>query len=217
MIVTLAAMIWARGLALAFTEADSIVIRSPFIGFMNNASILGISPPILLVVLAYVVGWFLLTRTRLGRYTYAIGGDETATKQAGVRTGLYTMLIFMMSGVWVGVATVITIGRLAAAVPNAAFGLELDAIVAVIIGGNRLSGGEGSMGKTIFGVLFIAILNNGLSTLGVKDAYFFLYKGVAILLALFFEVMSRQVAQTGRVETSAGPPNHPGGLRRAIP
>ena len=192
-IVTLAAYIWARGLALALTEKDSIVIQSPFIGFMNDRFFEAISPPMILIVLAYILGFFVLNRTRLGRYTYALGGDEMATKQAGVPTELYKIGIFLFGGFLVGIAAIITVSRMGAAQPNAVYGLELDAIAAVVIGGSRLSGGEGGLKQTIMGVIFLAILNNGLSTLGLRDASFYFYKGLVILFALFFEVTSRRM------------------------
>jgi ribose transport system permease protein len=193
MIVTLACMIWARGVALGLTNADSIPFQSPFIDFMNNSSFLGISPIIWLIIISYLVGWFILSRTRLGRYTYALGGDLEATKQAGVNTSLYILFIFLLSAVLVWVGTIVTVTRLSAGAPNAVYGLEFDAIVAVIIGGSAMNGGEGNLRKTIIGMLFIAILNNGLSTMGMRDSSFYLYKGCIILVALFFEVISRQI------------------------
>jgi ribose transport system permease protein len=202
-IVTLAAMIWVRGLALGFTKADSIPFQSPFVDFMNNASFLGISPIIFLIIVSYLVGWFILDRTRLGRYTYALGGDAEATKQAGVNTSLYKMLIFLLSGLMVWIGTIVTISRLSAGAPNAVYGLEFDAIVSVIIGGSSMMGGEGNLRKTIVGVLFISILNNGLSTLGMRDSSFYLYKGFIILVALFFEVISRQILKGTRPEPAA--------------
>ncbi|NPV87609.1 MAG: ABC transporter permease [Anaerolineae bacterium] len=203
-IVTLAAMIWARGLALGLTSADSIPFQSRFVEFMNNASFLGVSPIILLIILSFVLGWFLLGYTRLGRYTYALGGDSEATKQAGVNTALYTLLIFLISAFLVWTGTLVTVSRLSAGAPNAVYGLEFDAIVAVIIGGNSMTGGEGNLGKTLIGVLFIAILNNGLSTLGMRDSSFYLYKGFIILIALFFEVMSRRMIVKGQGSTLSG-------------
>jgi ribose transport system permease protein len=192
-IVTLAAYIWARGLALALTEKDSVVIQSPMIGFMNTRFFDLISPPMILIILVYIIGFIILNRTRLGRYTYALGGDVNATKQAGVPTDLVKIGIFLMSGFFVGIASIVTVSRMGAAQPNAVFGLELDAIAAVIIGGTSLSGGEGGLRKTIFGVIFLALLNNGLSTLGLRDASVYFYKGLVILFALFFEVTSRQM------------------------
>jgi ribose transport system permease protein len=152
-----------------------------------------VSPPMVLIVLCYLFGFFLLKKTRLGRYTYALGGDEVATKEAGIRTDWYKIGIFLTSGFLVGVASIVTMARMGAAEPNAVFGLELDAIVAVIIGGNILSGGAGGMRQTIFGVIFLALLNNGLSTMGLRDAYFYFYKGLVILVALFIEVTSRRM------------------------
>src|SRR3990170_3821135 len=93
-IVTLAAYIWARGLALALTEKASIVIQSPLVGFMNDRFQGLISPPMVLILIAYLLGSLLLNKTRLGRYTYAIGGDEIATKEAGGGTDLYKIGIF---------------------------------------------------------------------------------------------------------------------------
>ncbi len=195
LIVTLAAWIWARGLAVSLTGGDSIVIRDPFITFMNNAKIWEIKPALVLIVLAFALGWFLLNRTRLGRYTYAMGGDERATIQAGVDVVFYKILMFAMLGFFTAVGAVITISRLGAAAPDAAYGLELDAIVAVIIGGNPFQGGEGNLRKTLLGALFIAILNNGLSNLGMIDAYFNVYKGLAIIAALLFGLVSRRLLE----------------------
>jgi ribose transport system permease protein len=104
--------------------------------------------------------------------------------------------------VWLG--TIVTVSRLSAGVPNAVFGLEFDAIVAVIIGGNNMSGGEGNLRKTLIGLLFIAILNNGLSTLGMRDSMFYLFKGLIILVALFFEVVSHHMLKGTNSNTIVG-------------
>ncbi len=200
-IVTLAAYIWARGLALALTEKDSIVIQSPFINFMNQRLFGLVSPPMVLVVIMYIIGILLLYKTRLGRYTYAIGGGEQAARQAGIPVDRYKILIFLFSGFLVGIGAIITISRMGAAQPNAVYGLELDAIAAVIIGGTSLKGGEGGIRQTIIGVIFLAFLNNGLSTMGLRDASFYFFKGMVILFALFFEVTSRQMLKQIAAET----------------
>jgi ribose/xylose/arabinose/galactoside ABC-type transport system permease subunit len=189
LIVTLAAWIWARGLAVSLTGANSIVVNDPLMEFLGSDLILGISPMIILIVLVFLFGAFMLNRTKLGRYTYAMGSDERATIQAGVDTTRYKLLMFAMFGVLVGVASVIMVSRLGAAAPDAAYGLELDAIVAVIIGGNPFQGGEGNLRRTLIGALFIAVLNNGLANLGMLDSQIAVYKGTAILLALLFGVV----------------------------
>ncbi len=206
LIVTLAAWIWARGLAISLTRADSIVVRDPFIDFMNTAQFLGISPPIVLIALSYLLGWFLLHRTRLGRYTFAIGGDERAAIEAGVDTVFWKIVMFGVMGFFVALGAVLTLSKLGTSAPDAAYGLELDAIVAVIIGGNPFQGGYGSLRRTLIGVLFIAILNNGLNNLGMRDSYFYLYKGIAIILALFFDVLARRLLRGQEVESTFGDP-----------
>lgn len=195
LIVTLACWIWARGLAVSLTGANSISLRDPFLDFLTRPLISAFSPAVFMAFIAFGVGAFILNRTRLGRYTYAIGSDEHAAVQAGVPVGKYKLLMFSMFGVLVGLATLITVSRLGAAAPNAEFGLELDAIVAVIIGGNPFQGGEGSLRRTLIGGLFIAVLNNGLGNLGMLDAQIAVYKAIAILLALFFGAFSARLAR----------------------
>ena len=179
--------------SIGLTKADSIVVRDPFIDFINGPGLLGIGPPIIIILLTYLAGWFLLNRTKLGRYTYAIGSDERAAIRAGIDTAFYIILVFGLMGVMVGIASVLTLSRLGAAAPAATYGLELDAIVAVIIGGTSFQGGEGGLGRTFLGALFIAVLNNGLNNLGMRDSYFYMYKGVAIVVALLFGVVGQRL------------------------
>ncbi|MEO8392314.1 MAG: ABC transporter permease [Chloroflexota bacterium] len=195
LIVTLACWIWARGLAVSLTGANSIPIRDPLISFISSDVVLGISPALVIALIVFLGGVFVLSRTRLGRYTYAIGSDERATVQAGVPTGKYKLIMFAMFGVLVSLATLITVSRLGAAAPDAAYGLELDAIVAVIIGGNPFQGGEGNVRRTLIGALFIAVLNNGFGNLGMLDSQIAVYKGAAIILALLFGAISSRLAR----------------------
>jgi ribose transport system permease protein len=198
LIVTLACWIWARGLAVSLTGANSISVRDPFLDALRRPLFLEINPAILIGFGAFLVGGFILGRTRLGRYTYAMGSDERATIQAGVPVGKYKLIMFAWFGVLVTVAMLITVSRLGAAAPDAAYGLELDAIVAVIIGGNSFLGGEGNMRRTLVGALFIAVLNNGLGNLGMFDAQIAVYKAIAILLALLVGSLGARLAKGGR-------------------
>jgi ribose transport system permease protein len=195
---TLAAYIWARGLALAITHSDPIEVGGS-LGRIVNHSVGGFTITAPLVLAAYVGGAFLLARTRMGRYTYAMGGDPVAARRAGVNVTLYSTLIFVLMGVMVGLSSLIVIGQLTSAQPYAGAGLELDAIIAVIIGGSRLSGGEGNVARTAMGVVFLAILNSGLNNLGLTDAYYQLYKGAALLGVLAVQVwLRRLVAEDDR-------------------
>jgi ribose transport system permease protein len=191
--VTLAAYIWARGLALGFTQGDPIEVGGGLADVVNH-TVAGFSITAPIVVVAYVAGWFLLTRTKVGRYTYAMGGDPAAARRARINVALYTTVVFALMGLMVGIGSLIVVGQLASAQPYVASGLELDAIIAVIIGGTRLAGGEGSIGRTALGVTFISILNSGLLNLGLEDAYYQVYKGAILLAVLSAQIWLRRLA-----------------------
>jgi len=198
-IVTLAAFIWARGVATALTEGTSVSVAGWLPTVVNARLPHPLSVPLVVVVLTYLVGHLVLAKTRFGRYVYAVGGGEGSARQAGIRVNAVRLNVFVLSASCAGIGAVVEIGRFATAQPNAGFGLELDAIAAVIIGGTKLTGGEGSLRQTLTGVLFIAVLNTGLATVGIRDAYLLLYKGLVILFALSLEVVSgRLAARTAR-------------------
>jgi ribose transport system permease protein len=191
--VTLATYIWARGLALGFTNGNPIVVDTQLTAITNH-TLGGFTIVAPIVVVVFVFGWFVLSKTLFGRYTHAMGGDPVGARRAGIRVGLYTTLIFVVMGVATWLASTIVVGQLASAQPYAAPSLELDAIIAVIIGGSRLAGGEGSVGRTLLGVAFISILNSGLLNLGLTDAYYQVYKGAALLAVLSAQLLLRRLA-----------------------
>jgi ribose transport system permease protein len=190
--VTLAAFIWARGLTIGANAGSPIVVGGGLPGVVNG-SWHGFTLTAPAVVVAYVLGWLLLARTKMGRYTYAIGGDPTAARRAGINTALYATLIFLLTGTMIGLSAIITVGQLGSAQASAGTGLELDAIIAVVIGGTRLAGGEGNIGRTALGVIFLSILNSGLLNLGLTDSYFQLYRGLALLAVLSVQIVVRRL------------------------
>lgn len=192
-IVTLSCMVWARGLALGITDAKSIVVSSPVLQTIYTPFAFGfINISMIIVVLCLFFGWFLLTKTKFGRYVKALGENEKATALAGVNTKLVKWGLFTLAAFLTGIASIVDLARLGSAVVTIGDGMELNAIVAVVIGGNRLSGGKGSFGKTIAGLLFMCILSNGLSTMGVTDDKIYLIKGGIILAALVIQMLSNR-------------------------
>ncbi|MDO4308357.1 MAG: ABC transporter permease [Eubacteriales bacterium] len=190
-IVTLSCMMWARGLALGITGASSIAISSGILDFLYRPFLLGfVNVSLLIVILIMLTGAFLLGRTKFGRYTRAIGENEAAAALAGINTKRIKWKIFMLAAVLAGIASVLDLARLGSAVTTIGTNMELNAIVAVVIGGNKLSGGEGSFAKTISGLLFMFILYNGLSTLGMTDDILYLLKGGIILFVLAVQVLT---------------------------
>ena len=199
LIVTLAAWIWARGLAVSLTNATTIGFDMGFVTLMNTPLAFGFTLSLPLVLLTFLAGWLILRRTPLGLRVYAVGGDPRMLRQAGVDEGSLRLQILLVMGLFTAVGMIVMLGRLGAAAPTAGFGLELDAIVAVILGGASFRGGTGRVRDTAIGVLFLAILNNGLSGLQMGDAQFFLIKGLIILAALTLRALvqahfSRSVA-----------------------
>ena len=120
-------------------------------------------------VAVYIAGHFVLSETKFGRYVYALGGNEEATRLAGVNVRLYKSAVYAVSGLTSAIAAVLLTARLISAQPIAGIMYELDAIAAVVIGGTSLVGGEGSLGGTLIGALIMGVLRNGLNLLSVSS------------------------------------------------
>jgi ribose/xylose/arabinose/galactoside ABC-type transport system permease subunit len=200
LIVTLAAWIWARGLSVSLTSARTIPFDAGFVKFMNSPIVAGFTPAAALVPLAFALGWLVLTRLPIGMRLYSLGNDPRMLRQAGVDDGVTRLLVLLIMGCFTAAGMVVMLGRLGAAAPTAGFGLELDAIAAVVIGGASFRGGEGRLRDTAIGVAFLAVMNNGLSGLQMTDAGFFLIKGGTILAALVLRSIAGLVPQKRRHE-----------------
>ena len=193
-IVTLATMGIARGLGLIYTGGYPISGLPRWVNWFGEGRVLGLQAPILIMILVYVLAWVLLERTPFGRYVYAIGGNETATRLSGVRVARSKLLIYGLSGLTAGIAAVVLTGRLMSGQPNAGQGFELDAIAAVVLGGTSIAGGRGSLIGTILGALLLGVLNNGLNMVGVNPYVQTVVKGVIILLAIYIGRERRKTA-----------------------
>ncbi len=192
LIVTLAAWIWARGLAVSLTNASTIAFDGGFVGLMNAPVLFGLTPAVLLVGFAFLAGWVILARLPIGLRIYALGGDPKMLRQAGIDDRWLRFRILVLMSLFTAGGMLVLLGRLGAAAPTAGFGLELDAIVAVIIGGASFRGGTGRLRDSAMGVVFLAILNDGLQGLQMGDAQFYLIKGTAILLALTMRSLAQR-------------------------
>ena len=128
-----------------------------------------ISAPIIVMALVYLAAHFVLTRTTFGRYVYAIGGNEEATRLSGVSVRFHKTMIYGVSGLMSATAAVILTARLNSAQPIAGMMYELDAIAATVIGGTSLLGGSGTIAGTLIGALIMGVLRNGLNLLGISS------------------------------------------------
>ncbi|TKK32742.1 ribose ABC transporter permease [Pseudomonas sp. CFBP13528] len=188
-IVTLATMGIARGLGLMYTDGYPISGLPEWFAVFGRASVLGIQVPILIMLLTYLAAYVLLQHTRIGRYIYAIGGNEEAVRLSGVRAARFKLLVYGISGLTAAIAGLVLTSRLMSGQPNAGVSFELDAIAAVVLGGASIAGGRGVIVGTLLGAMLLGVLNNGLNMLGVSPYVQSVIKGAIILLAIF---ISRQ-------------------------
>ncbi len=184
-IVTLATMGIARGLALIYTGGYPVDGLPSWVSFFGNGHVLGVQTPILIMLVVYALAWVLLERMPFGRYVYAIGGNEQATRLSGVRVTPAKLLVYAISGLTSAIAAVVLTSRLMSGQPNAGIGFELDAIAAVVLGGTSIAGGRGSVIGTLLGALLLGVLNNGLNMVGVNPYVQTVVKGAIILGAIY--------------------------------
>ncbi|VFS62039.1 Ribose transport system permease protein rbsC [Leminorella grimontii] len=170
-IATLVMMLMLRGATLVYSEGSPINL-----GFNESAEAfewfgigtpLGVPAPIWIMAVVFIAAWYLLNHTRLGRYIYALGGNEAATRLSGISVDRVKIIVYALCGMLTALAGVIEVGRLSSAQPTAGLGYELDAIAAVVLGGTSLAGGKGRITGTLIGALILGFLSNALNLLGV--------------------------------------------------
>jgi ribose transport system permease protein len=168
-IVTLGMMSIARGAALLVTEGRPVSGFDASFRSIATGEIGFVPAPVVATALIYLAAHFVLTSTTFGRYVYAIGGNEEATRLSGVAARWQKTWIYGVSGLMSALAAIILTARLNSAQPIAGMMYELDAIAATVIGGTSLMGGEGSLMGTLVGALIMGVLRNGLNLLGVSS------------------------------------------------
>ncbi|AZU63749.1 ABC transporter permease [Neobacillus mesonae] len=190
-IATLAVMMIAKGLALVISGAAPIYFTA-IPGFTKIAMgniIPGVPNAIVIFFLMAIIGAILLNKTIIGRYTFAIGSNEEATRLSGVNVNKWKVIIYIIAGIFTGVAGIVMAARLNSAQPALGQGYELEAIAAVVIGGTSLSGGKGTILGTVIGALIMSVLTNGLRILSVPQEWQTVVVGAVILIAVYADVL----------------------------
>lgn len=193
-VVTLGMMSIARGLTLIYTKGYPISGFHEAFRFIGGGDFLAIPFPIIVFLLTTVVAWVVLTQMRLGRYTYAIGGNEETVKLSGINAGFFKTVVYIISGITSAISALILTSRLNSAEPVAGQGYELDVIAAVVIGGTSLMGGRGSVWGTLIGALLIGVINNGMNLLGISPYFQLVVKGVIIIGAVLLDRLRQETA-----------------------
>lgn len=195
-IATLAMMLIAQGLALVISGVRPIYFSSVQ-GFRDIALgtfIPGLPNAVLILFLLAAVAYLVLSKTILGRYTFAIGSNEEATRLSGVDTRKWKIMIYTVAGLFTGIAGVVIASRLNSAQPQLGAGYELQAIAAVIIGGTSLLGGRGSIMGTLIGALIMSVLINGLRIMSIQTEWQNVVVGAVILVAVFTDALRQRRA-----------------------
>jgi ribose transport system permease protein len=186
-IATLAMLTIGRGLTMLWTKGFPISSLGENFTWIGTGWLLGIPVPVWISGIIVLLAILITNKTKLGRYIYAIGGNESAATLSGINVKNVKIAVYTMAGGLAAVGGLLVTSRLDAAQPNAGTGYELDSIAAVVIGGTSLSGGKGSVAGTVLGAVIIGVLNNGLVLLDVSPFWQQVVKGVVILLAVIVD------------------------------
>ncbi|MBC7812654.1 MAG: ABC transporter permease [Burkholderiales bacterium] len=193
LIATLAMLSIVRGLSYAFTSA-AVQNRTtlPAFAAIGNGFIGPIPWPVAIFAAVFVIFYLIFSRTTFGRYVQAVGGNKRAAAMAGIRVNMVKWACFVITGMLASVSAIILLSRLNSGQNNAGFGFELEVIGAVLLGGTSLQGGRGSLIGTLFAVLLLGVLNNGIILLDINSSWQVAVNGLIILLAVFLDARRRR-------------------------
>lgn len=188
-IATLGMMGIAQGIALTMSNGRSMYGLPPVFEWIGGGGVLGIPVPIIvLAAVTLMMGWT-LRETRLGRYAFALGGNEESVRRAGIDVRLFKVGIYSACGAISGLASIVLAARINSAHPGVGFGYELDAIAAVVIGGASLMGGRGTIMGALVGALIMATIRFGLNVLGMSPFIQQIVVGCILISAVYLDIV----------------------------
>lgn len=199
-IVTLATGMIFQGINLIVSGARSIANLPAWYVNIGAGKVLGIPIPVIVMVALVIVMYIVIQRTKFGRYALACGGNKNAARVCGIPTQKITYLVFLITGMCVGLAAVLQTGRAASAQNAAGAGMELDAVAAVVIGGTPMEGGKANVVGTLFGCLLIQVISNSLNLLGVDSNWQKVAKGLVIIAAIILDKEGSKILDRIRVK-----------------
>jgi len=198
-IATLGTMYAIRGLAFIVAGGKAVVngLPSNFL-VLGRGFIFEIPIPVIIMLVIYVVFHIILSRTLIGKYTYAIGGNIETARLSGIPVRRIKYLIYVIAGVLTGLSGTIMASRLNSGNPQIGEGFEFDVIIAVFLGGLSTQGGEGSLIGTIIGTMIIGVMSNGLNVLGVDPFYQYIIKGAILVIAVTTDMTMKKRSLSAR-------------------
>ena len=190
-IVTLSTMNIARGASYIYTGGQPIRVMSDSFNFIGAGYIGEIPMPIIYLVIIVTASVLIMSKSKLGRHIYAVGGNPIAAKFSGIKNSRVLFFAYLFSGFMSAIAGIVLASRMFSGQPTAGQGAEMDAIAAVVLGGTSMSGGVGKIGGTVIGALIIGVLSNGLNLLRINSFWQYVVKGVVILIAVYVDFLKK--------------------------
>jgi L-arabinose transport system permease protein len=192
LIATLATMQIVRGLGFIISDGKAVGIAQEGFFALGNSSFAGVPTPVWITIACFAVFGLVLNRTVFGRDTLAVGGNAEAAHLAGIPVARVKIAIFTLQGAMAAFAGIVLASRMTSGQPNASLGFELEVISACVLGGVSLTGGIGSMGFVIAGVLIMGIVQNAMNLLNVPTFYQYVARGLILLAAVLFDRWKRR-------------------------
>jgi ribose transport system permease protein len=197
LIATLATGIMLSGVALLMTNGFIVAPSDPNFANLGNSLVLGTTYGVWIFVACVIVGQFMLSKTTVGRKIYASGGNAEAARLSGIRVGWVLTACFAVSGVGAALGGVLIASQVAQASPQTDPTLLFTALAGVVIGGTSVLGGEGAIWRTALGILFLALIQNGINLLGISPNYQDIIEGAIILFAVGGDALARVRSPSG--------------------
>ncbi len=197
-IVTLGTFNIAFAVTQLYSEAQTITELPPALTWLGQTFSLGdaqVAYGTILMLLLYAGTWFWLRETAAGRHVYAVGNNPEATRLVGIPTDRVLLGVYVLAGVFYGLASLLSVARTGVGDPNAGQTENLDAITAVVLGGTSLFGGRGVVLGSLIGAVVVGVLRNGLTLMGVSSVYQVLVTGILVILAVTVDQLSRRGAR----------------------
>jgi ribose transport system permease protein len=199
-ITTLAVMLVASGFAYILSRGESIYeIPDSYVWLGRGADLLSIPNAVILMAMIYALAHILMTRTTLGRYIYAVGGNPEAARLSGIRVDAVLLFVYTVCGMLAGLGGIVQASQLKSGAPTYGLLYELYVIAAVVVGGTSLSGGEGRIMGTLVGAFIIAVIQNGMNLTGVESYTQKVVLGVVILLAVLLDMLKKRSGRVRKV------------------
>ncbi|MBL8387671.1 MAG: ABC transporter permease [Hydrogenophaga sp.] len=197
-IVTLGTMNIAFAITQLYSEAQTVSNLPPFMTALGGTFDIGSTPVsygTVLMILLYLGAWFWLRETASGRHVYAVGNSPEATRLVGIPTDRVLLWVYVLAGIFYGIASLLLVARTEVGDPNAGQTENLDAITAVVLGGTSLFGGRGMVLGSLVGAIVVGVLRNGLTLMGVSSVYQVLITGILVIIAVTVDQLSRKGAR----------------------